>query len=228
MSEKKLSDKIEQNSTRYEYERGYKTAQYSLELGKIAMEFRQEKRVPRYADGERESNVEHSYMLGLVAPEIINAIDLPLDTGLCGLYAYAHDLIELETHDVPTFLFTEDQQLQKEINEQEVLRRLYERLPPVWSHIVAQYEHQADPEARFVRYVDKLLPIVVDTLGAGTKVMREDYGVTSIEALRKCHADLHARIVKKFGNEFPELDLAHQLLCELFQQTFENELAEGL
>lgn len=50
--------------------------------------------------------------------------------------------------------------------------------------------------------------------------MREDYGVTSIEALRQCQSDLYERLVAKFGREFPELDLTHELLCEFLQSHF--------
>lgn len=57
----------------------------------------------------------------------------------------------------------------------------------------------------------------------GERVMREDYGVSSLEALQQCQADLHQRIIAKFGNEFPELDLAHKLLCELFEFRFEQQ-----
>jgi hypothetical protein len=45
-------------------------ANIALSLGKVAMEFARVRRVPRYGDGERESDVEHSYMLALIAPEL--------------------------------------------------------------------------------------------------------------------------------------------------------------
>lgn len=202
------------------YERGVRAGQISLDLGLIAMEFSRIERVPRYADAERENNAEHSYMLALVAPEICDALRLPLDVGLVSQYATVHDLIELETSDVPTFLVTEDEQLQKEINEQAALDRLMQRLPRYTRNMLSRYEAQVDPEARFVRYVDKLLPIVVDFIGAGQRVMREDYGVDTLEQLQACHRHLHERLVKKFGEEFPALDIAHELLCELFQTSF--------
>lgn len=216
---------IEQAATnRIEYQRGFIAAQTSLDLGKTAMYFARVERVPRYADGERENDVEHSYMLALVAPELAYALQLPLDRGLISQYAIVHDLVEIETSDYATFLYTEDELVQKEINEHQALQRLYAKLPPHTAQMLRNYEAQADAESRFVRYADKLLPIIVDIIGAGEQVMREDYSVTTPEALRRCHEDLHKRIVAKFGGEFPELDLAHQLLCELFQSKFSDEL----
>lgn len=221
MQEKILAKKFEQNSSNVEtYHHGTKAAQLSFDLGKTAMLFSHVERVPRYADGERENNAEHSFMLALVAPEISEALELPYDPGLISQFAIVHDLIELKTGDVATLLFTEDCQLQKELTEQAALRALIEELPPHTGRLLERYEAQAEPEARFVRYVDKLLPIVIDCIGEGSRVMEEDYGVTTADQLRDCRQKLHARLLRKFGEEFPELDLAHALLCELFEQKF--------
>lgn len=223
-----IHNKFEQNFPQPEYEYGVKTAAIALSLGKTCMEFTGIERVPRYANGERENDAEHSFMLSLVAPELVEALDLPLDAGLVARYASVHDLIELKTGDVPTLLVTDDQQLQKELNEQAALRALVQELPPNTARLLARYEAQQDPESRFVRYVDKLLPIVIDILRAGTRVMQQDYHITTAEQLHECHQALHTRIVAKFGNEFPALDLAHELLIELFEQKFNNMQEIGL
>lgn len=206
------------------YQRGAKAAQIALDLGKTAMMFSRVERVPRYADGERENNAEHSYMLQLVVPEVIAALELPLDKGLAAQLAGVHDLIELLTGDVATFLFDEAAQTNKEANEHSSLNELLAMLPPHTANLLARYEAQAEPEARFVRYIDKLLPVVVDIIGAGKKVMAEDYGISSLEALQLCHEKLHIRLVSMFNSEFPEIDIAHKLLCELFETTFDTEL----
>lgn len=219
---------VERFDERREFERGALSAQLALDLGRTSMQFARVERVPRYADGERENDAEHSFMLGLVAPEIAEALQLPLDIGLVSRYASIHDLVELKTLDLPTFLFTEDQQLQKELDEQAALRTLLAELPAHTSRLLARYETQIDPEARFVRYIDKLLPVVVDVIGPGERVMAEDYGVANMGDLSRCHADLHARITAKFGGEFPEIDLAHRLLIELFEAKYAESVEAGL
>lgn len=220
MNKESLSTSFEQNERENTHERGFRAAQISLDLGVVAMNFSRIERVPRYADGERENDAEHSYMLGLVAPEIAHAVRPELDSGLIAQFAMVHDLVELKTGDVATFLFSEAEQRSKGLDEMAALDSLLRELPPYTRQLLARYEIQNDPEARFVRYIDKLLPIVVDIIGAGERVMAEDYSVTNLEALQSCQADLHKRIVEKFGNEFPEIDLAHKLLCELFESRF--------
>lgn len=220
MNKERFTTTFEQETS---HERGFKAAQISLDLGMVAMNFARIDRAPRYADGERENDAEHSYMLGLVAPEVADALKLDLDRGLIVQFAMVHDLVELKTGDIATFLFSESDQSSKELSEMAALDELLHELPPYTRQLLARYETQADPEARFVRYIDKLLPIVIDIIGAGERVMREDYGVDSLEALEQCQAELHKRIVAKFGGEFPELDLAHKLLCEMFEFRFEQQ-----
>jgi 5'-deoxynucleotidase YfbR-like HD superfamily hydrolase len=224
--QEKLATKNFERLNGYEstYRRGAHLAQASLDLGKSAMYFSRIERIPRYADGERETDTEHSFMLALVAPELAAALEYPLDIGLVSQFATVHDLIELKTDDVATFLFTDSQQHQKEITEHQALGELLNELPPHTAHLVGRYESQTEPEARFVRYVDKLLPIVVDIIGAGVRVMREDYQVDSLALLHDCHTKLRERLLRTFGEEFPELTLAHELLCELFENTFEDRL----
>ena len=226
MKELGISKKFEQISgeSTVNYQRGAKAARLALDLGKTAMRFSRVYRAPRYADKERESDVEHSYMLALVAPEIVAALELDLDIGLVAQFASVHDLIELKTGDKATFLFDDDMQMDKEKEERRHIDALLRILPPHTGNMLVRFEHQLEPEARFVRYIDKLLPIVVDIIGAGKKIMIEDFNISSLEALRICHEKLHARLAGMFEGEFPEIDIAHQLLCELFEVKFASEL----
>lgn len=223
MSEMFTNNNFEQKyDNQLEYERGVRAAGIALELGKAAMHFSSVERVPRYANGERENDAEHSFMLALVAPEIAIALELPLDIGLVSQFATVHDLIELKTGDIATYLFTEDDQLQKEAAEHEALLELIEELPNHTTGMLLRYEAQNEPESRFVRYIDKLLPMAIDIVGAGKKIMCEDYNVTTVEQLRRADSELINRFEKKFDGEFPEIDLAHRLLCELFESKFDE------
>lgn len=187
----------------------------ALELGKLSMDFARVERVPRYADGRRESDVEHSYMLALVAPELAHALDIGLDAALVHQYATVHDLIEVKTGDVATFMLSNEQLKQKEQTEMDALEDLLLELPPYNRDLVSRYEAQADPESRFVRAIDKLLPIIVDIHGDGDRVMREDYGITDKPAFEAAHDAIHGKIARRF-NEFPDVVEAHGLLCELY------------
>lgn len=206
-----------------DHERSYLAAQTTLELGRVAMNFSHIERIPRYPDGERENNAEHSYMLAMAAPEIAELLNLDLDANLMARYAIVHDLVELKTGDIATFQLSDQQLAQKAANEHAALDELLRELPPSTAKSLAAYESQTDPEARFVRYIDKLLPIVVDIVGAGERVLREDYHVTDQNQLQQKLADLQVRFEAMFAGEFPDIDRAHKLLCELLEDKLYND-----
>ncbi len=203
-----------------------RVVQISLQLGNAAMAFHRIQRVPRYDDGERENDAEHSFMLALIAPELATALKLDLDAGLISQFATVHDLVELRTGDVATFSLTAIELAKKEAAEMQALHGLLRELPPHTAAMLARYELQDEPEARFVRAVDKLLPLVIDAIGDGLRVMQEDYGVETIDDLRLSHDMLHRRIADKYGPEFPGIKLAHAMLCELFETVFESQKNE--
>ncbi|MGB3946054.1 MAG: HD domain-containing protein [Candidatus Saccharimonadales bacterium] len=187
----------------------------ALQLGKVAMDFAQVKRIPRYYTGERESDVEHSFMLGLVACELAHTLELDLNAGLISQYATVHDLIELKTGDINTFNLSAEQLQQKQFIEKQALHQLIEELPPYTARLVERYEHQTDPEARFVKAVDKILPFIVDIHGEGVRIMQEDNEVLTRQAFLACLDSLHTSLSERFGREFPEIIDAHQVLGEL-------------
>lgn len=219
--ERLYTKNVELLASTVDRERGQSfVASEALRLAGISMDFSRVERKPRYADGRRESDVEHSFMLSLVASELAESL-YPglLDVGLVHQYGGVHDLIELRTDDVATFNLSAEELAKKEQNEHAELEGLLEYLPPHTSQMLRRYEAQQDLESRFVRAVDKLLPVLVDILGDGRRVMQEDYGVTDSDKLSADHAKLHARIAERFS-EFPDLVSAHRLLCDMFELEF--------
>lgn len=224
--EKSQVIKIEQNiGTRTELfpEAEYPSLSASvvLQLGGLAMKFARVERAPRYDDETRENDAEHSFMLALIAPELAERL-YPgrFDLGLIAQYGVVHDLIELETGDVATFHHSPEDMQKKEHIEHAALDKLLRKLPPHTATLVREYIEQKTPESRFTNGCDKWLPIIVDILGSGKKVMAEDYGVTTPEQLLAGHQKLHSRIAERF-KEFPPIVEIHGLLCELFELEFE-------
>jgi len=218
----KLLQKIDQKKTLHqqEIEPRRTSASITLELGSLAMRFARIERTPRYQDGERENDAEHSYMLALVAPELAdNLYPGLMDLGLISQYAIAHDLIELKTGDVATFHIDESCLAQKEQSEQAALESLLATLPPHTQKIVAAYEAQHDRESRFVRAVDKNLPVITDIYGAGKRVMNEDYGVHTSKNLHDAYENLRTRMNNRFS-EFTAVVSDYELLSELFEIEF--------
>lgn len=190
-----------------------------LELGGLAMKFAQVERAPLYHETHSENDSEHSFMLALVANELATKLYPDMNSGKVTQYAIVHDLIETVTGDVATFHFSAEQMALKQQTEHAALEKLLATLPPHTAQLLFEYEQQEQPEARFVKAVDKLLPVVVDILGAGDKLMKETYGVFTPEQLKESHDKLHGRIAHSF-KEFPPIVNAHELLCELFGEEF--------
>ncbi|MFZ1250182.1 MAG: HD domain-containing protein [Candidatus Microsaccharimonas sp.] len=196
----------------------------ALALGGVAIEFSRIERMPRYDERSRENDAEHSFMLSLVATELAHRLyPDTLDIGLVAQFCPVHDLIEIETGDIPTFHHSQFDMEAKAKAEQAAMERLLLRLPRYTGWLLQQYEQQELPEARFVRAIDKLLPVIVDILGKGRKVMEEDYGVETYDQLTFSHIKLHDRIATTFA-EFPEIVEAHDALLQIFRIIFEAQL----
>lgn len=195
-----------------------------LEISEVTIEFADVQRVPRYCPERRESNVEHSFMLGLTALEVGTRYYPGLDSGLMTKFALVHDLPELKTGDVPTFKATEADLVAKQKAEQAALAELCTSLPSHIADMLMYYEEQQIPEAILVRHLDKLLPYAVDINGrdgAGIRTMAEDYQTTTKEQLMENNKKLESR----FSHMFPAashdpLHKAHQLLARQFARQF--------
>ena len=88
-----------------------------------------------------------------------------------------------------TFNLTKKQLEEKRRHEEEAKKELLERLTlmPELKQNLEEYERRDTPEARFVRAVDKILPVAMDIVGQGVRVVEEDYGVSNLEDLQKNH-----------------------------------------
>lgn len=202
-------------------------ADLAIKASQLVDDFSSVERIPRYADGRRENDVEHSYMLAIAAPEIAQALNLELDIDKVRRFAIVHDLLEVKVGDVATFDLTSVQLAEKERLEQQAKEELCAELPKQTAEDLLEYELQETSEAVFVRLIDKLLPVAVDITGDGVRVLREDYEVNSSEMLDQSHDALHGRIANKFGSQFPEVVAAHAVLCQVFEAKFQQANCEA-
>jgi 5'-deoxynucleotidase YfbR-like HD superfamily hydrolase len=193
----------------YELPFAEEAAQVAHDLGSMAMRFARVERVPRYDERSRENDAEHSFMLALVATELAATNYSDLDPGLVTQFSTVHDLVELETADEATYLLDDAELAAKAMTEHDALERVASQLPPFTRQLFLRYEAQLEAEARFVRMVDKILPVIVNIMGAGSKIMREDYAVTSYEQFMGCEQ----RLINKLRERFPDaqLEFLHQL-----------------
>lgn len=108
-------------------------------------------------DDRKESSAEHSWSCIMLADYFLN-FERSLDRlWVIELLLY-HDLVEIETGDVP--IHHEDERNGKAKEEKEAAQKLLEELPmgmgEKFDALFDEYQKQATPEARFAKGIDKL------------------------------------------------------------------------
>lgn len=194
-----------------------------LSLADLCIRYSGVERVPRYHEKHRENDAEHSLMVAVLAVELASNLRPELDRGIISQYATIHDFVEISVGDTPTYNLTDQELLDKHRREQLALVSFLQTLPPYTAELLRSYEEQSTPEARFVRAVDKLTPLLVDILGPGRMVRRDDYGITSIAELIENKLRLDDSMVRRFGEDNPEVVELYEYLGELFTQTYQDE-----
>lgn len=224
MSEKYFEGKysFEQN---YRHETAHETAEgiqrTTLALAEVAMELAGVDRVPRYTPERRENDAEHSYMLALIASAVAAEHFPEYDSGLICELSIVHELLELVTGDVATFNISNEALMAKTETEHLALDMVCERLPKHTALLLRVYTEQQLPEARFVRFIDKTLPVLVDILGPGSQVMHEDYNTHTREQLDAVEETLKTRFETMFPDEaLAPIHIARNGLARKFAEVF--------
>lgn len=188
---------------------------YMLVLGALSVAFAEVERAPRYPTGKRETDVEHSFHLAVSAMELANDFYPELDVGLVSQFSLVHDLPEVYAGDVWTFEISDEDRAKKEAAEAIATEKLMNELPPYLAGLLVRYEKQVEPEARFVRFVDKLLPAIINIMAGDANTFKEDYNVASIEDLMKSREGHRQELLRKF----PEFDAIHLVKDLLFDSS---------
>lgn len=186
---------------------------YLFKLGDITVQLSDIDRAPRFPDGNRETDVEHSFQLALSAVELAADYYPFLDSGLVAQFSIVHDLPEIYAGDVWTFNISEYELAKKLLSEKVALSRLIKELPPYTASLLQRYEKQIEPEARFVRFVDKLLPAIINVLAGEANTFKEDYGILTASDLQKGIDERKARLQAMFP-EFPFIHLVDTLVSK--------------
>jgi 5'-deoxynucleotidase YfbR-like HD superfamily hydrolase len=140
-----------------------------IDLGRLALAFGRINRTAVYHPDQitPESDTDHTVMLGWVACALAARCFPGLDVGLVAQFALVHDAPEVYAGDTPTLRITPAGRAAKAEREHQATLRLtaeFAQLLPWFPAVLASYEAQCLPEARFVRGVDKILPKIVHLL----------------------------------------------------------------
>lgn len=182
-----------------------KAQNYLLSLGDVSTRFARVERAPRYTDGRRESDVEHSFHLALSATELAAHLYPKLDQGLVAQFSLVHDLPEVYAGDVWTVHITDEELAKKHAAEAEAAARLMKELPPHLADLLERYEKQEEPEARFVRFVDKIVPAIINIVADEASTFSVDHKIGSPQDYKKARAG-HLERIRIMFPEYAELE----------------------
>lgn len=130
----------------------------AVALAHLALQFSRIERATRHEDGKRaETDADHSIMLALVAAHFAPP---GLNHERIVALATVHDLAEVYAGDTQTLDIDAAGRAAKAAREGAAIRRLTGELgADSWLvQTLHAYEAQEEPEARYVRVMDKLLP----------------------------------------------------------------------
>jgi len=137
----------------------------------IVVPFYQLKRqtpLPPFDSGQYEDDAQHSWSLALLAAALAPHVDQALDIGKVCQFGIVHDLVEVLAGDVSNFA-TADEKARQDEREAAATQALDAKLQafPWITMAIREYESQSAPEARFVRSIDKIIPLLFDYVEAG-------------------------------------------------------------
>ncbi len=129
-----------------------------------------------------ESDSDHTVMLGWIAPAVADRYFPDLSASLVAEFALVHDAVEVFAGDTPTLRIDEAGRAAKAARERVAAGRWQAEFAGslAWMpRMICRYERQVEPEARFVRAIDKILPKLVHVQNGCSDLAR--YGMTADE-----------------------------------------------
>lgn len=194
-------------------------ARRALAFGEI------DRSVCHHPDGRPETDSTHTVMLAWLAPALADLLYPQLDPVLVAAFAAVHDAVEVYAGDTPTMRITPAGRAAKKARELAAAAKWAEDFGaglPWLPAMIIRYEAQEEPEARFTRAVDKMLPALTHFSNGG-KYLAE-YGVTAgeIEGLRPVR---YAEMAAYAGEFTAILDLRSEISRRLADLLREREAA---
>lgn len=187
-----------------------------VELSALSFQYGETYRATTYPDGKTfESDTDHSFMLGLIACALRDLCAPELDRGKLAEYALIHDLVEVYAGDTATLGMIDKSE--KEDREHQALLRLKKEWDPTFpwlAECIENYENQTEPEARFIKVLDKLMPSLTQMQNGGE--VFERLQVPPADVIKG--KDIQREWLHETAKEWPLLiDLYEQGLKRIFK-----------
>ena len=150
---------------------------------------------PRVAEDDTESVAEHLYGMQLLTHYFFPLEDVAgiLDRGKVSALITMHDIDEIETGDYVSYIKTEAHRIEAEAAMPKVLSMAPEHLTETITNLVHEYETQETAEAKLVKAIDKIEPLLQIYTEKGRAIMIRN----------KCTKEDSLRIKTPYIEEFP-------------------------
>lgn len=178
----------------------------TLELAALLLAFGRTLRATHHEDGERrETDSDHTVMLGVMACAYADVFAPKLDKGRIAQYALVHDLVEVYAGDTVTFGKVDGSgDKDKEEREAAALARIRDEFDMVYPWVgatIEEYERLESNEARFVKVIDKVMPKLVHILNKGATVRALNH---SDKTTKEFHEYQFDKLGKSYGADQAE------------------------
>jgi putative hydrolase of HD superfamily len=172
----------------------------------LVLDFGRVDRITFHPDGVTpESDTDHTVMLGLLACALADRYFPDLSVGLIAQYALVHDLVEVYAGDTPTLRMpSADATAAKQQREHAAYLRIqgeFAKTLPWLPTLIGGYEARFQPEARFVKALDKLLPKITHVLNGAVTIHQQ--GMTPVELADRYETQIGE--LEAYAADFPEL-----------------------
>lgn len=164
-------------------ERLVKLARTAIKTSGLFDQFARTYRIPRLSNGDRENDVEHSFLLASIATNLAQELRPDLDIYHILRYSLVHDMPEIKTGDVATFSTSPEEQAEKERREKEALDELLAELPPLDAEALRKYEKKTPQRHTGLAMWTKWLPSWLTLLARAFGSLRK---ILALQALNSC------------------------------------------
>lgn len=197
-----------------------------VKIARLALLFGRIERLTLHEDGQRrETDAEHTVMLGLVAAAFASR-HLPwLDRGLIVSYTLVHDLVEAYAGDTNTLrMLSDSEKAAKKIREQKAFHIIEIDMGEdgLWiPDMIDKYEALADDEACYVKAMDKLLPKATHIMNYCATIQQQDM---TFEDLARRYEVQYNEIAEYLDPEKfrPVFELRGELIRMVFERYWRN------
>ena len=155
---------------------------FALELDKEKNVFRQ---TSLSGHGRKENDAEHAWHMAVMAYLLKEYANEPVDIAKAMLMCLLHDVVEIDAGD--TYAYDEVGKQTQKIRERQAADRIFGMLPEdqqeMLREVFDEFEAGVTPEARFVRAMDNLQPLLLNDSNDGTDWM--EHGVCYEQVLKR-------------------------------------------